>query len=249
MQQDKILSNRGAPPPPPATGHNPQWSPPPATEIKSGNGALPPTTRSNPVLVSSPRLRLGHSATAMGSPPAPTPKASSGDPQPHHYCQARFGLFAESLSFMDFSSEAQDSAAQQPDTSQTPGFGSSLRGRRNPPEERSNLQCARSQTTGDEHKRTVRPSRPRLPPREVREVRTVLAEGSLVWTGDLDAGQQIDLGAPSSAGSISSSLPGVPVTVEVHPPSVRVVTPLRPQKRLRWRHLVVAVTMAGKQGS
>ncbi len=62
-------------------------------------------------------------------------------------------------------------------------------------------------------------------------------EGTLVWTGDLDTGQEIDLGSNSIKGSLSGTLPGVPVTVEVHPAGVRIVT--APGTDNRWRHLVV----------
>jgi serine/threonine protein kinase len=64
----------------------------------------------------------------------------------------------------------------------------------------------------------------------------VPAEGRLVWTGDLDPGQEIDLGA-STAGSVTGALPGVPVNVDLHPSSVHVVTPPGPDNQ--WRHLVV----------
>ncbi|MBZ5621575.1 MAG: hypothetical protein LAQ69_23030 [Acidobacteriia bacterium] len=58
-----------------------------------------------------------------------------------------------------------------------------------------------------------------------------------MWAGELENGQEIDLGASSTIGSVSGSLPGVPVTVEVHPSSVRIVTPPGPQNQ--WRHLVL----------
>jgi serine/threonine protein kinase len=62
-------------------------------------------------------------------------------------------------------------------------------------------------------------------------------EGRIVWTGDLDPGQEIDLTAKQSAGSISGALPGVPVSIEVHPTSVKVVTP--PGDGNQWRRLVL----------
>ena len=62
-------------------------------------------------------------------------------------------------------------------------------------------------------------------------------EGRLVWTGELEAGQEIDLTAKDAAGSASGSLPGVPVSIEVHPTSVHVVTPPGPANQ--WRRLVV----------
>ena len=62
-------------------------------------------------------------------------------------------------------------------------------------------------------------------------------EGRLVWTGDLQPGQQVDLGAKEFATAVSGSLPGVPVAVEVHPASVKVVVP--PSPASGWRQLVV----------
>jgi serine/threonine protein kinase len=56
-------------------------------------------------------------------------------------------------------------------------------------------------------------------------------EGRIVWTRDLDAGEEIDLGAKAG------SLPGVPVSIEIHPPSVHVVIPPGPGNQ--WRRLVV----------
>lgn len=60
-------------------------------------------------------------------------------------------------------------------------------------------------------------------------------EGRIVWTGDLEPGQEIDLG--SRASSASGALPGVPVAIEVHPSSVQVVTP--PGSGNHWRKLVI----------
>jgi hypothetical protein len=65
----------------------------------------------------------------------------------------------------------------------------------------------------------------------------VATEGRLVWTGDLDTGQEIDLGSSAVASSVSGSLPGVPVVVEVHPNTVRIVSP--PGAQNGWRHLVL----------
>ena len=63
-------------------------------------------------------------------------------------------------------------------------------------------------------------------------------EGRIVWTGDLDTGQEIDFGSRSGvASSASGTLPGVPVTIEVHPSNVRVVTPPSPGNH--WRQLVI----------
>ncbi|HTS29249.1 MAG TPA: protein kinase [Bryobacteraceae bacterium] len=62
-------------------------------------------------------------------------------------------------------------------------------------------------------------------------------EGTIVWTGDLDSGQEIDLGSSSAPGSLAGRLPGVPVNVEVHPSSVRVVTP--PGEQNGWSHMVL----------
>jgi len=74
-----------------------------------------------------------------------------------------------------------------------------------------------------------------LPPKPPAE--PVQSEGRIVWTGDLDTGQEIDLGSISVSGSVSGSLPGVPVTVEVHPNTVRVVS--QPGTENGWRHLVL----------
>jgi serine/threonine-protein kinase len=60
-------------------------------------------------------------------------------------------------------------------------------------------------------------------------------EGRLVWTGDLQPGQQVDLGSRNTA--VAGALPGVPVSIEVHPASVTVVTP--PSASNDWRSLVV----------
>ncbi len=62
-------------------------------------------------------------------------------------------------------------------------------------------------------------------------------DGRLVWIGTLDAGQEIELGSSSGAGVVSGSLPGVPVNVEVHPSSIRIVTPPGPENH--WRKVVV----------
>jgi hypothetical protein len=60
-------------------------------------------------------------------------------------------------------------------------------------------------------------------------------EGRIVWTGELDVGQELDLSAKSAA--ISGSLPGVPVTIEVHPSSLKILT--APSAANQWRGLVV----------
>jgi len=73
------------------------------------------------------------------------------------------------------------------------------------------------------------------PPKPLPE--PVQSEGRIVWTGDLDTGQEIDLGSSSVSGSVSGSLPGVPVTVEVHPSTVRIVG--QPGTENGWRHLVL----------
>jgi hypothetical protein len=62
------------------------------------------------------------------------------------------------------------------------------------------------------------------------------SNGTVAWTGELDSGQEIDLGAPAK-GSVAGAFPGVPVTVAVSPSAVRIVTPLGAQNG--WRHLVV----------
>jgi serine/threonine protein kinase len=62
-------------------------------------------------------------------------------------------------------------------------------------------------------------------------------QGQILWTGELDAGQAIDLSASQNAAMVSGSLPGVPVSIEVHPPSVSIVTPPGPSNQ--WRRLVV----------
>jgi serine/threonine protein kinase len=66
---------------------------------------------------------------------------------------------------------------------------------------------------------------------------TTPTEGRLVWAGELETGQQIDLGADSGIGSISGGLPGVPVTIEIHPMNLEVVSPPGPDNQ--WHHLVV----------
>jgi serine/threonine protein kinase len=60
-------------------------------------------------------------------------------------------------------------------------------------------------------------------------------EGRIVWTGELDVGQELDLSAKSAA--ISGSLPGVPVTIEVHPSSLTIIA--APSAANQWRRLVV----------
>jgi serine/threonine protein kinase len=62
-------------------------------------------------------------------------------------------------------------------------------------------------------------------------------DGRLVWSGTLEMGQEIDLSASSAAGVVSGSLPGVPVSVEVHPSSIRIVTAPGPDNQ--WRKIVV----------
>jgi serine/threonine protein kinase len=62
-------------------------------------------------------------------------------------------------------------------------------------------------------------------------------QGRIVWTGDLDSDQEIDLTAKQTAGAVSGALPGVPVSIEVHPTSVKVVTP--PAAGNQWRRLVL----------
>jgi hypothetical protein len=74
-------------------------------------------------------------------------------------------------------------------------------------------------------------------PDEMKAAEAVAAEGRLVWSGELDTGQEVDLGSASIAGSVYGTLPGVPVTVEVHPSSVRVLTPPGPENG--WSHLVL----------
>ena len=64
-----------------------------------------------------------------------------------------------------------------------------------------------------------------------------LRDGRLVWTGELQSGQQVDLGAKEMAAAVSGALPGVPVSIEVHPASVKVVVPPSPANG--WRRLVV----------
>jgi hypothetical protein len=62
-------------------------------------------------------------------------------------------------------------------------------------------------------------------------------EGRLVWSGDLEPGQEIDLGSKDVAASVSGALPGVPVSIELHPASLQVVTP--PSAANEWRHLTI----------
>jgi serine/threonine protein kinase len=62
-------------------------------------------------------------------------------------------------------------------------------------------------------------------------------EGRLVWTGELEPGQSADLTGKSDAGSVSGSLPGVPISIEVHPATVHVVT--APSSANQWRRVVV----------
>lgn len=62
-------------------------------------------------------------------------------------------------------------------------------------------------------------------------------EGRIVWTGELEPGQDIDLGGSSASGSVSGKLPGVPVKFEVHPASLHVSIPPGPGNQ--WRRLVV----------
>lgn len=54
---------------------------------------------------------------------------------------------------------------------------------------------------------------------------------------DLDAGQEIDLGSTQTAVPVTGSLPGVQVSLDVHPPGVRVVTPPGPSSQ--WRRMVL----------
>ena len=70
-----------------------------------------------------------------------------------------------------------------------------------------------------------------------RQVYSGPKEGRLVWTGELEPGEAIDFSAKDAAGSVSGSLPGVPVSIEVHPTSVHVVT--SPAAANQWRRLVV----------
>ncbi len=63
------------------------------------------------------------------------------------------------------------------------------------------------------------------------------SDGRLVWTGTLDPGQEIDLDTSTGAGVVSGSLPGVPVSVEVHPSSIRIVTAPGPDNH--WRKITV----------
>lgn len=63
----------------------------------------------------------------------------------------------------------------------------------------------------------------------------VAQDGRLIWTGDLDAGQQLDMTAAASG--TTGSLPGVPVNIEVHPPSIHVVVAPGPDNG--WKKLVV----------
>lgn len=88
-----------------------------------------------------------------------------------------------------------------------------------------------------EHKDDIKRKAEVVSPPSKPPARPVQSEGRLVWTGDLDTGQEIDLGSSSISGSLSGSLPGVPVTVEVHPSSVRIVSP--PGTQNGWRHLVL----------
>jgi hypothetical protein len=63
----------------------------------------------------------------------------------------------------------------------------------------------------------------------------VPSTGTLVWSGELEPGQEIDFS--SAAASVTGKLPGVPVTVEVHPSSVHVATAPGPENG--WRRLVL----------
>jgi len=62
-------------------------------------------------------------------------------------------------------------------------------------------------------------------------------DGRLVWVGELDPAQVLDLAANSSSGTVSGMLPGVPVSIEIHPDTVHAITP--PGAENRWRSLVV----------
>ena len=62
-------------------------------------------------------------------------------------------------------------------------------------------------------------------------------DGRIVWTGDIDPGQIIDLTSAAASDSVTGALPGVPVKIEVHPTSVHVVT--APDASNNWRKLVV----------
>jgi len=63
-------------------------------------------------------------------------------------------------------------------------------------------------------------------------------DGTMTWTGDLDPGQVLDMTAAASQASVRGAvLPGEPVSIEIHPDVVRVVTPPGPSNK--WRTLVV----------
>jgi serine/threonine protein kinase len=63
-------------------------------------------------------------------------------------------------------------------------------------------------------------------------------EGRLVWIGELDAGERIEISPNgSSVGSMEGKLPGVAVKVRVSPESVKAVTPPGPENG--WRSLTL----------
>jgi serine/threonine-protein kinase len=74
-------------------------------------------------------------------------------------------------------------------------------------------------------------------PHETHPPKAVPASGSLVWTGDLESGQEIDMAGGAAAG-VTGTLPGLPVKIQdVHPSSVHVVTAPGPANH--WHGLVV----------
>jgi len=84
----------------------------------------------------------------------------------------------------------------------------------------------------------------RLPPKPASELRppepTRYAgprDGRMIWTGELEPGQVLDMTAAGSRASVSGALPGEAISVEIHPDSVHVVTPPGPANK--WRTLVV----------
>ncbi|HUI54342.1 MAG TPA: protein kinase [Bryobacteraceae bacterium] len=62
-------------------------------------------------------------------------------------------------------------------------------------------------------------------------------DGRMIWTGELEPGQVLDMTAAVSRTSVSGALPGEPVSIEIHPDSVHIVTP--PSATNKWRTLVV----------
>jgi serine/threonine protein kinase len=75
------------------------------------------------------------------------------------------------------------------------------------------------------------------PGRSARALYSGPKEGRLVWTGELEPGQEADLTAKNGTSSVSGPLPGVPISIEVHPTAVHVVT--APSPANQWRRLVV----------